>query len=380
MKAFLDQIPVPEQLEEQLLQFNNNTKRTDKKFKKVIGFSRFGVAVAVIGVVLLLGTTVYATNKIFGLSQYFNPGGFSEEAKELVDTDVTTTKVSEKYGKDADSEDIKKVEFNVTSTLCDKKSIYVTVEASVKDADKYLLIGNGADLEYLTMKDLDIGVDSDELVTDYCISNGMKLLSVYINTSENCKVASRTSGDWRTSLDGRLVQVLELERITKDNSFELPIITGVDEYDDLKACKEAIKAKKGYDYKQWSEEKTVTINDNSNKEDTATYKLMENDGKINGRNAYLKELTLTNTEIGTYSSISYTDKDDDGFGDFITFQIMNKDGEDVSGYNGCITPGGDKKFVSTMKYDLMEFTDTLSVRVYFKESGESTVIKLTRVK
>ena len=125
---------------------------------------------------------------------------------------------------------------------------------------------------------------------------------------------------------------------------------------------------------------TVTINDNSSKEDIATYKLLENDGKIEGRDAYLKELTLTNTEISTYSVISYIDNEDDDNGDFITFQIMNKDGEDAKGYDGCITPEGGKNFKDEMQYDLMEFTDTLSVRVYFKESGKSTVIKLTRVK
>ncbi len=380
MKAFLNQIPVPEQLEEQLLQLNNNSNRNNKKIKKVVGFSRFGAAAAIMGVVLLLGTTAYATNKIFGLSQYFHAGGFSEEARKLVDTDVTAAKVSEKYGKGADSEDIKKVEFNVTSALCDKKSVYLTVEANVKDADKYLILGSGADLEYLTMKDLDVGIDSDELVTDYCISTGRKLLEVYVDTGKNSKVSPEISEDWRTSLDGKLVQVLELERITDDNSFKLPIITGVNEYDDLKAFKETINEKKGYDYKQWSEEKTVTINDNSSKEDIATYKLLENDGKIEGRDAYLKELTLTNTEISTYSVISYIDNEDDDNGDFITFQIMNKDGEDAKGYDGCITPEGGKNFKDEMQYDLMEFTDTLSVRVYFKESGKSTVIKLTRVK
>ena len=218
-------VTIPSETDEKIEHTLKNLQKetnSDMNKKKSAGFLKSGgyrAVAAVCAVVLLAGSTAYATTGNFSLLSDFrnDSSEVKERAQSMLITDVKQT-----TGKDMEKEDASKVSYWVTSkvkeAVCDKNTVLVELEVKPRDTEKYLLKPLDADLAN------DLGLpeafDTNLSVEDYARSVGKTSLPLsvdIIRANENAseEMLDHMSRDYQMQKDGSVIFKLQFNNYDK---------------------------------------------------------------------------------------------------------------------------------------------------------------------
>ena len=202
---------------------------------------RYRVIAAACAVVLLAGSTAYASRMDFSLLTNFKNDSreVKERAQKLMETEVKQTKTNtgEERG------DASQVSFWVTSkvkeAVCDKNTVLVELEVKPKDGEHYLLKPLDADLA----NDLRLPeqFDTELSVDDYAKSLGKTALHVSVGMdrakdglSEEKRMIDNLSLDYQMQPDGTVLFKLQFDNDDKTETLKYRYSVCVTRPDDKK--------------------------------------------------------------------------------------------------------------------------------------------------
>lgn len=144
-------------------------KKESGGIRRACARRKYWRAAVLAAAVCVLGTTVFAAGKYFGLFDFANwsQRKLPEEAKMLIETDISQTAV------DVTGNNF--VEFTVKEALCDSKSLFLVIEASAKESGKYFFMPTDAVLEDPVSN---WGIESGSTVAEYVQENGLEPVAV----------------------------------------------------------------------------------------------------------------------------------------------------------------------------------------------------------
>ncbi len=322
------------------------------KYKKIYrrGMRRCSAVAAAFFAVLIIAGGVCAANGYFGLdffaTRYDKNAKLSDDAKKLIEEkpEVTIRPYRDKNAGPA------LLDYQVTEALCDHRFVAVTVEVSLKDPEKYLLVGEDDFIpdqvvDYrlhsgsagTQMKELSgMGIDSRQTVEEYCREHGKKWVGINFVSPEDSVVVQRGYCEYQYSGTGKLTAIFRGERQeTKKKDFVVEIVPKV-------STDVTVTGKAGdqvWEYKNYNEDMfKITVHDNS-KEQTAQYRIVENvseskkikeDAKGNaflpGPDISVEKIELTSTEVGSYATVFYRPDGLKGDAKYMYFMLSDKEG------------------------------------------------------
>lgn len=349
------------------------------------------VAVAVLGILILGSSTVYAAKHIWGIKDFAK--NLPAEAESYIDTNVTVENdagealnlledfnVNDNLSTNMEG----LVTFAVKETVSDSTNCHICIEATLHDAEQYLLVPT----EYTVSKQEE-GYDytharvyyddakPDESIEEYAIRNGKKILLVesYLTMDGTHPIA------YSESISGVIVDdthaLLHIGLGCDDKSAEafadgtkLPVTNSVslfvnDGYHVWEECK--------------SENITITLNQVAGNEKTVQYAL--EDGKemrVEDGPVILKSITLTNTPLETKVSFVVINEDKE-WGNWMSINLIDDEGNifdrGTSGGGGASAPDSKGMFTDNRSYKKMDFPDHVNVKVRNLDTDEIYILE-----
>ncbi|MBR1742142.1 MAG: hypothetical protein IJ733_09820 [Lachnospiraceae bacterium] len=338
------------------------------------GAGKFGAVAAVFLAVLILGTGVYAATGYFSLDFmskfYGDERGLSKEAKNLLESEPEVTGKEEKRSEEMDSV----LDCEVSEVLCDSRYVVVSVNVTVKDPKKYLYVYSGWNIAEDPVRYLQIGVDSEQKINEYCTEKNLRPAQVQMHLDKETekKYASLTAlnGEQR---DGKKATImLCAERRTKDKKFQIGITPELFLYG----------GKDNLEYRMAKLDKLqVTVEDKSTERE-AEYRA---DGKkeyqIPGTEITLERVKLISTEVGSYLSVWYKDERKPKKKEAYIFYLCDKEGEEiwVHPFAGSMSTRslGNERYLSESAFESIGLPEELYIKTEEGKAGQ--VVRLEKV-
>lgn len=319
-----------------MIKENNDMKAKNKEMNKKTAYRTVKAASIAAAAFLVVGTTAFASTKIFGLDDYFASWNtkIPEEAKSLAQNNVSQEDKKEEL-----------VDFKVREYLCDSNQMYFVIEAKAMENDKYLLIGEGLCPED-SVENLKIEGVTEGTIEDYAKKQGKEIL--VINPSVDTG-AGAASIDFHLEKDGTGVIIYTTENVQKEKKLTLTCNTIVYPYgieDDSEILRDSF---------------TFEVENKSN-ENTYAYKVTDATG-ADAAGIQIEDIQILETELSQRVEITYkNNKKNEG----IVLQVLGEDGEELSfgaaegGYSEVLEDGTEKQ---VRNYEKTELPKTLKIRV-----------------
>lgn len=320
-----------------MIREDNEVKETRKNAGKKRMNKVVKAASAAAIAVLAVGTTAFASTKVFGLDDYFASWNteIPEEAKSLVADDVSQENKKEEI-----------VDFKVREYLCDSNQMYFVIEAKAVEADKYLLITQDI-LPDDPVEDLQIEGVTNGTVADYAKEQGKELLVVGASVDTG---AGGASINFHLEEDGTGVFIYTTANEQKKKKATLICNTCVYPLgikDDNEIMRDSFK----FDVEDKSNEKTYA------------YKVVDSSG-ADAAGIAINDIQVSETELGQHFEISYKEKDQH---EDLILQVLGEDGKELSskgvaeiGYLETLEDGTKKQ---VRNYEKTNLSKTLKMRV-----------------
>lgn len=326
-----------------MIKENDNMKARNKGITKKSNLKTVKAASLAAAAFLVVGSTAFASTKIWGLDDYFSSWGvkISDEAKSLGEDNVPQEEKKEEM-----------VDFKIREYLCDSHQMYFVIEAKAADADKYLLITQDC-LPEDSVKNLNIEGVTEGTIKDYAKKQGKELLVVCTNVNTG---AASASVDFHLEKDGTGVFVYTTENVQKKNKATLTCDTVVYPYgikDDSQMLKDSFKFKV----------------ENASNENKYKYKVVDSSG-ADTAGILIKDIQVSGTELGQHVEITY--KTNDSHEDLV-LQVLDKNGDELTsspskiGYSEKLEGGLEKQI---RNYADDKISKSLKIRVKDVGTGE----------
>lgn len=282
-----------------MIKENDSMKVRNKNITRKSTFKTVKAASIAAATILVIGTTAFASTKVFGLDDYFASWGtkIPEEAKSLVQNNVSQEEKKEEM-----------VDFKVREYLCDSNQMYFVIEAKAVESDKYLLITQDLSSED-SVENLEIEGVTEGTIKDYAQKQGKELLVVGTNVNTD---AASASIDFHLEKDGTGVFVYTTENVQKKNKTTLTCDTVVYPYG-IKNDSQMLRD--SFDF---------TVENVSN-EDIYKYKVVDSSG-ADAAGVMVKDIQVSETELGQHVEITY--KSNDSHEDLV-LQVLDENGEEL---------------------------------------------------
>ena len=369
----INRVQVPDFLEQDLLQLQYEGK-PGKAYNR---HSKWRAVAAAFAVVLLIGTGTYAAVKEWRFSDYFHLGEVSEDVNQIVNTEVNADNLKDltedEWGtpiqKDTEIEVKDLLTVTPTMTVYDSHSVYISLEAALKDTERYWLMDASEDLEQPAST-----ITGDESTTQsvekYCKEHDISI--VLVNARYNSYDEHVEDQGTDMSVKGKGVNELLLCG-TRRNTEELEkvgVIYTVYIYNTNKREYELV-ADKQLDIAM------PELSDETKKEQTVTYGLADGtEQQIGDSSVKVSKVILTTTSIATYAEIYVRDEDTDAHPEGVSVSLVNAEHKELPtgpSRRGVISvPDGKGQFVSKMDYARWDtFPDTIYVKAFvFTQRGK----------
>lgn len=331
----------------------------DRKDRRRAGFiwQKAAVAAAVAVLVLTAGAGgAYAATHYFGIQDFWgrSESKLSGDAQNLIeDHPVVTMDTAQKNA------DI--LNYEVSSVLCDSKYVTAIVNVDLKNPDKYLLV---LDPEDLTSSVSDLGIDeeSDLSIAKYCEKKGLIPVQLYLQ-EKDAKDAEVVSRDMEQLSAAKGVIEINAKRRSKKQTFQL-VIQPLLMLDDSSET-------------HYDPTIKIAVKDNST-EKSAHYVMQDQkENTIHGTKVTLKEVKLTTTEVGSYLSARYEEKDVSGDASASWLELCDEKGKPVSfgGMDGgrCYE-AGKNEYVSEGCYENIGLPE----KIYLSIGDSGEIVELTK--
>lgn len=327
-----------------MIKEDDNMRVRSKNVTKKHTFKTVKAASIAAVTILVVGTTAFASTKVFGLDDYFASWGtkIPDEAKSLVEDNVSQEEKKEEM-----------VNFKVREYLCDSNQMYFVIEAKAVESDKYLLITQDC-LPEDSVENLNIKGVTEGTIKDYAKKQGKELLVVCANVDTG---AASASVDFRLEEDGTGVFIYTTENVQKQNKATLTCDTVVYPYgikDDSQMLRDS------FDFKV----------ENASNESKYKFKVVDSSG-ADAAGILIKDIQVSETELGQHVEITY--KTNDSHEDLV-LQVLDKNGEEmpyslaVIGYSEKLEDGLEKQI---RNYSNNSLPKVLKIRV--KDVGTGKV-------
>lgn len=331
----------------------------DRKDRRQAGFiwQKAAVAAAVAVLVVTAGAGgAYAATHYFGIKDFWgrSESKLSGDAQNLIeDHPVVTMDTAQKNA------DI--LNYEVSSVLCDSKYVTAIVNVDLKNPEKYLLV---LDPEDLTSSVSDLGIDeeSDLSIAKYCKKKGLIPVQIYLQ-EKDVKDAEVVSRDVKQLSAAKGVIEINAKRCSRKQKFQLAIqpLLMLDD-----------SSETHYD-------PTIKIAVKDNSTEKSAYYVMQDqkENTIHGTKVTLKEVKLTTTEVGSYLSARYEEKDVSGDASASWLELCDEKGKPVSfgGMDGgrCYE-AGKNEYVSEGCYENIGLPE----KIYLSIGDSGEIVELTK--
>ncbi len=355
--SVLEQIEVPEGLEEKLLELNRKENSGRKK-----RISKWLPAAACFAFVFLVGTASVAAVKKWGFSDFYNKGELPQSAEQITNAEVkkssTQNRTTDEFGNDARTDIVKGhedvVSFKPTFTVCDEESVYVGFEAEVSEDSGYFLISEEDDL--LKPVSEVLGKKSAKTVLEYCKKKHLNIIMIRGSFPLDDKAASFQT--YRAELiSGNKVEYLLVGgRLEKEKNIEVSVIYQAFLY----------QQKTGFFDKIADRIQNVGVPDDS-ESTTAHYGVKNGEEKRIGKTTiYIREVVLKTTPLATYAEF-YVRNDDAKYGNWVSVALVDQNHEfyerGPGGSGEADIPDGNGCFVVRDEYQQFK---TLPEKIYVR--------------
>ncbi|MBD5088885.1 MAG: hypothetical protein HDT30_08785 [Clostridiales bacterium] len=326
-----------------MIKENNDMKVKSKDMNKKHTYRTIKAASIVAAAFLVVGTTAFASTKLFGLDDYFASWGteIPKEAKTLAQNNVPQ---EEKKGE--------KVDFRVREYLCDSNQMYFVIEAKAIEADKYLLIPQDCSPKD-SVENLNIEGVTEGTIGEYAKKQGKELLVVCADVNTG---AGSASIDFHLEKDGTGVFIYTTENVQKKKRATLTCDTVVHPYginDDSQMLRDSF---------------TFEVENKSN-ENIYAYKVTDAAG-ADAAGIQIKDIQILETELSQRVEIIYkNNKKHEG----LVLQVLGKNGEELSsgaaegGYTEMLEDGTEQQI---RNYEKTNLSKTLKIRIKDVFTGE----------
>ncbi len=329
-------VTIPSETDEKIehtlknLQKETNSDMNEKKSAGFLKSGRYRAVAAVCAVVLLAGSTAYATTGNFSLLSDFrnDSSEVKERAQSMLITDVKQT-----TGKDTETEDASKVSYWVTSkvkeAVCDKNTVLVELEVKPRNTEKYLLKPLDADLAN------DLGLpeafDTNLSVEDYARSVGKTPLPVSVDFIRANEL-DHVSMDYQMQKDGSVIFKLQFNNYDKTELLKYRygiVVTRPD------VSGEKANIRDYFDFELEDQSKGTVVH----------YKPVDKNQIVKGTHLVVEDVEIEESDLSIGAKVTYRytgetmpeDKWEDSVDGDVMFFFFDKDGkplEDDGVYGG----------------------------------------------
>ena len=337
------------------------------------GAKRFTAAAAVFLAVLLIGSGVYAANRIFNLDFFasrYDGGGLKEETKKFIKEKPEVT-----IKKSKESEGI--LDYEVSEVLCDSRALVATVNISLKEPEKYFLFTGTDDIK-TPLAILNIGTDSMETIAQYSEKHGLKpVLADLLFDKKTEEILDRCTTTAKYDDSGKLTVMFTAERKTKDKEFIMGIRPIVVNYDGKKMTSQ-----------YYDDTLEVHVKDQTKEISTFYQVTKEGEEILSKKGISVERIELKTTEVGSYLQVEYqTEKEIDREKDFPPiFCFGDEKGKKMYEENPLqalsdITELGNNRYQSEISYEKITSPDEICLMtndLEYNEDKDLVGIKIKR--
>ncbi|MBR1742481.1 MAG: hypothetical protein IJ733_11575, partial [Lachnospiraceae bacterium] len=326
------------------------------------GAKRLTAVAAVLVAVLLIGSGVYAANRIFNLDFFasrYDGGGLKEETKKFIKEKPEVT-----IKKSKESEGI--LDYEVSEVLCDSRALVATVNISLKEPEKYFLFTGTDDIK-TPLAILNIGTDSMETIAQYSEKHGLKpVLADLLFDKRTEEILDRCTTTAKYDDSGKLTVMFTAERKTKDKEFIMGIRPIVVNYDGEKMTSQ-----------YYDDTLEVHVKDQTKEISTFYQVTKEGEEILSKKGISVERIELKTTEVGSYLQVEYqTEKEIDREKDFPPiFCFGDEKGKKMYEENPLqalsdITELGNNRYQSEISYEKITSPDEICLMTNDLEYNE----------
>lgn len=385
IKDMLDQIEVPNGLQEDLLKIKNQNSDTGDHRKWTM-ISKIGkVAAVVLGIAAIGSGSVYAASKILGIRDFEQT--LPEEAEPYINTEVTVSDVVQNIPANEEEVTSDLVTFRVKETVADTSNCLVVIEATLQDPKHYLMLWGADEYPYLEESEnfpasnLYEDAMQGESLADYAFRMNKEILGVYVDTARDAKL--EPMGDYAAdSLDYRQEDASHAAFYLNCSTFQMNADRIVSEDPTLyitNVVRTYTIDGNSYTSKECMNE-TITVNleNVAVSEETAVYAFMdEADMRVEDSSILVKDVRITNTELETKYTMDVVNEDLE-VGNMIDWSLIYDDGSfcqpGTTGMGSAGVPDDQGAFRIEGSVQKMELPDHVNVWFSDPYTGEQYII------
>lgn len=299
--------------------------------------------VLVFAAAMLMGASVYAGERYFGIFEFLSEYGesakkLSEQAEGMVETQIDQVQQGDSIA-----------DYEVKEALCDAGSIYAAVEVSAKERGKYLFV------DTIAMEDdpvRNIGIESDMTISEYAASKDLLVAYVGVNFDFSSDMGvSSASVDFQSVEDDVMTVFVSAVKSNDDENMTVSCV-GTIQLPNARTVEDIMRTEFCFQLQDKSTAQSYFFMPTQGTGQEAA------DGRI-----LLNSVEIQATDLQTYVYIHYTPKKDmEG----IEFVITDEDGtvwESGFGYDQYPDPEDPKQRVETLTYAKREISKKIYLAV-----------------
>lgn len=299
--------------------------------------------VLVFAAAMLMGASVYAGERYFGIFEFLSGYGesakkLSEQAEGMVETQIDQVQQGDSIA-----------DYEVKEALCDAGSIYAAVEVSAKERGKYLFV------DTIAMEDdpvRNIGIESDMTISEYAASKDLLVAYVGVNFDFSSDMGvSSASVDFQSVEDDIMTVFVSAVKSNDDENMTVSCV-GTIQLSNARTVEDIMRT-----------EFCFQLQNKSTAQSYSFMPIQESGQEAADGRILLNSVEIQATDLQTYVYIHYTPKKDmEG----IEFVITDEDGtvwESGFGYDQYPDPEDPKQRVVTLTYAKREIQEKIFLAV-----------------